>query len=152
MGHASIHARPAYALGVHLRRALILFALVLGLTALAASIAPAPDRERTSAAPPPPTPPATAVEEKPVRFRAPAPKRRPPDRRVPEGVHIVLTVRVSEPGEVTIPRLGRLANAVPGAPARFDLLAPPAGRYDVLFRPTVGEPSRVGTLVTKSER
>ena len=152
MGHASIRVRPAYALRVHIRRALILFALVLGLTALAASVAPAPDRERTSAAPPPPKPPAAAVEEKPVRFQAPGAGRKPPDRRVAEGVHIVVTVKAREPGEVSIPKLGRLAFAEPGAPARFDLLAPPAGRYDVLFTPTVGEPSRVGTLRTTAER
>jgi hypothetical protein len=42
----------------------------------------------------------------------------------------------------------------PDAPARFDLLAPPTGRYDVMFEPSgssglSAEPRRVGTLVTR---
>jgi hypothetical protein len=68
------------------------------------------------------------------------------------GTHLTLTVAVAEPGDVAIPRLGRTASATPDAPAVFDLLAPDPGRYDVLFSPAAGEPSRVGTIVSRARR
>jgi hypothetical protein len=137
---------------VHLRRALLLFALVLGLTALAASIAPPPNRDGTSTTPPPPRPRSEPAEETSIAFSAPVRKGRPPERRVAPGTHLIVAIAAREPGEVTIPRLGRLSNVTPGVPASFDLLAPDPGRYDVLFKPTGGEPSRVGTIVSRRER
>src|SRR3954452_5568564 len=81
----SVHAcgsRPPTIRVVHLRRALLLFALVLGLTALAAAVSPS--REKNTQ----PTPPAAAATGTPpgrlaprtVAFRARA-TGRPPVRR-----------------------------------------------------------------------
>jgi hypothetical protein len=137
---------------VHVRRALILFALVLGLTALAASIAPAPDRGDPSPRTQPPPASATPVEETTIGLEAPAPEGKPPSRRVGPGAPLVLVVKVRQPGEVLIPRLGRTTNAAPNTSVRFDLLGPDPGRYDILFTPTNGEPERVGTLVSRSNR
>ena len=139
---------------MHLRRALLLFALVLGLTALAASIAPPPrgEKEKPAPAPAPPAPsPSTdgGAEAKTLPFRAPPAKGGElPERKVAPEAHVVIEVRSREVGQATIPKLGRLANTTETVPARFNLLAPPPGRYDVLFEPSGGEPSRVGTLVT----
>ncbi|HEX8117693.1 MAG TPA: hypothetical protein VF521_10520, partial [Pyrinomonadaceae bacterium] len=77
---------------MHLRRALLLFALVLGLTALAASIAPAPKRDDA------PTVPPTggagpAAEDEALTFRAP-PRRKAGAsvRRVVPGSHVTVAV------------------------------------------------------------
>jgi len=134
---------------VHLRRALLLFALVMGLTALAASIAPAPRRDDPPPAPAPSTPPAP-VEEASIAFRAPASKDRPARRRVEAGAHVTVAVAARRPGQAEIPRLGLTASVTAHAPARFDLVAPDAGRYGVVFTPTAGPRERVGMLVTRS--
>jgi hypothetical protein len=68
--------------------------------------------------------------------------------------HVVLTVPAREGGTVTIPLLGRTATVSPANPARFDLVAPPRGRYDLMFEPSgssglSAEPRRVGTLITR---
>jgi hypothetical protein len=71
-------------------------------------------------------------------------------RRAREGQHIVVSVGSEAGGVATIPRLGRTASVSPTAPARFDLLAPPPGRYDVMITGSgASEPQRVGTLVTR---
>jgi hypothetical protein len=71
-------------------------------------------------------------------------------RRAREGQHVVVSVGSEAGGVATIPRLGRTASVSPSAPARFDLLAPPPGRYDVMItRSGASEPQRVGTLVTR---
>lgn len=134
---------------MHLRRALLLFALVLGLTAVAASIAPPPPSERGGEVEPPPPPPPDAGEE-PVelRFRPPAAGARPKSRRVEPGVPLSVEVAVREPGEVAIPRLGRSDYATPLAPARFDLLAPQPGRYEVTFAPLDAPPEPLGVIVS----
>jgi hypothetical protein len=136
---------------VHLRRALILFALVLGLTALAASIAPAPRTPQQQVVTPPPPPPAAApAGTVTVSFAAPAPRKRPPARKVVPGSHVVVQVVSASPGDVRIPKLGRIDSVTPNTPARFDLIAPAAGPYDVFFQPppAQGPPVRVGTLVS----
>jgi hypothetical protein len=137
---------------MHLRRALILFALVLGLTALAASIAPAPPVPQEQPVTPPVQPPVPppAAGARTLAFASPVPRRGPPARKVVPGTHVVVEVVSVSPGDVRIPKLGRIRSVTPSAPARFDLLAPPAGRYDVLFQPplALGPPVRVGTLVS----
>jgi hypothetical protein len=91
---------------VHLRRAILLFALVLGLTALAAAVSPSRDEDPTTPEVAPGTQPA------PVAPRTLAFAERPTGRHV---------------------------------------LAPEAGRYDLMLEPSggPGEPRRVGTLVTR---
>lgn len=132
---------------MHVRRALLLFALVLGLTALATAIAPAPPPpdEPTVATPPtrPPVEPETTFA-----FQAPPPRRGGVEQRVAPDAHVVVEVVSAEGGQATIPKLGRLETVSDGAPARFDLLDLAVGRYDVLFEPALGEPVRIGTIVS----
>jgi hypothetical protein len=131
---------------VHLRRALLLFALVLGLTALATAIAPTPQQQdSTPAAPPaqePPVPPATTIALQ-------APATAPRSYRVTHDARVVLQVSASEGGQVQIPKLGQVTAVGEDATAEFDLLDLGAGRYDVLFQPALGTPARIGTLVSR---
>jgi hypothetical protein len=137
---------------VHLRRAILLFALVLGLTAVAAAVSPTRDTSQPAVAPAPAAPAGSTLPHT-ITF-APRESGVPRVKYARAGEHLVVAVPVREGGLVTIPLLGRTATASPAAPVRFDLLAPPPGRYDVMFEPSgssgVGaEPRRVGTLVTR---
>ncbi len=128
---------------------MLLFALVLGLTALAASVSPTRDQSGTVVTPAVgPRAPAPKAIFRTISF-AMRPGHKPLTRTARTGEHLVLSVASAQGGLVTIPRLGRTASVDPSAPAAFDLLAPDAGRYDVLFSASgVDEPQRVGTLVT----
>lgn len=150
MSHPS--SRPSIG-AVHLRRALLLFALVLGLTALAASIAPS-SRKSVPAVTTPAAGPATRpVVDAALLFPVPVRRARgAPSRRVAPGAHVTVTVVAREPGQAEIPRLGLTEPVTPNAPAEFDLVAGDAGRYDVIFMPTDGRAARVGTLVSRSRR
>jgi hypothetical protein len=130
---------------VHFRRAILLFALVLGLAALAAAVSPSRDTNGPELAPAP----------------APLGADRPPRnlvfgaggksvRGAREGEHVVVSVASEAGGVASIPRLGRTADISPTAAAQFDLLAPPPGRYDVMVTASgSSEPRRVGALVTR---
>ena len=129
---------------MHLRRALLLFAIVLGLAAVAASVSrpggDSSDSER--AAPPPPTQGAPTVSpgpagESPVTLRFNA--EREQVRRLEVGRAATLQVSVDEPGQVEIPLLGLAAPAEPVTPARFDIFASDSGRYPIAFTPAEGE-------------
>lgn len=98
-------------------------------------------------APPAPSPEA-AQEQRTLTFRAPI-REKPVLRRARPGTRVLVEVSVRRPGQVSLPALGRIEYATELDPARFTLLAPPPGRYDVLFEPTDGAPSRVGTLVSE---
>ena len=130
---------------MHLRRALLLFALVLGLTALAAAVSPSrkDDPPATSSV----VTPASPVLPRALAFDSAVPQV----RRARTGEHLMLTVVAREGGLVTIPRLGRTSSVSASAAARFDLLAPAPGRYYVLLQQAAGpdEPRTVGTLVTR---
>lgn len=133
---------------MHLRRALLLFALVLGLTALATAIAPTPKpADQPAVAPPPSRPP--VPQPTTVTFRAPVAPRVPPTKPVKPDARVILLVEATEGGQVEIPKLGQLATVADGDPASFDLLDIPVGRYDVLFEPALGAPARIGTLVSR---
>jgi hypothetical protein len=132
---------------VHLRRALLLFTLVLGLTALAAAISPSRDGGDAVA------PPAAVARPSRPPFRDVVFEMRPSgkatERRADVGEHLVVSVSSPEGGVATVPKLGLTASVALDAPARFDLLAPSPGRYDVFFAESaLDEPQRVGTLVT----
>jgi hypothetical protein len=137
--------------GVHLRRALLLFALVLGLTALAASLAPPPaqdDQPSTQTGPPPPTEVSDPGEQR-VGFHFPPTGHKPATRRVAAGRPVVVFVASTQAGQATIPLLGRVGSITPEDPARFDLLLSEDSSYDVRFTPATGGPSRrLGKLVT----
>jgi hypothetical protein len=136
---------------VHLRRALILFAVVLALAALAASVSePRRARERES----PPVakgapPPHAASAPRMIVFTADGPHR---TRRLRVGDHVGVVVRASEPGEVELGGLGLSAPVDPATPARFDVLAERPQKVSVLYTPSgTSAPGRAGTLAI-SER
>ena len=132
---------------MHLRRAILLFALVLGLTALAAAVSPS-RQDQTTVLPAPSVSPAEALPRE-VVLDARAGARGPRIVRARVDEHIVLSVLSARGGLAVIPRLGRTASVSPAAPARFDLLAPAAGSYAVVLTPSASlESRRVGTLVT----
>ena len=135
---------------VQIRRVLLLFALVLGLSALVASIAPPPEEdeerpERPSTATTPAVRPPTDLSP-PLTLPAHGRGTRPAVRRVEAGSSFSLQVRVREAGDVVIPGLGLRQTADPLAPARFDLLASPPGRHAVAFVPLRGDRRVIGRL------
>jgi hypothetical protein len=134
---------------VHIRRALLLFAIVLGMAALAASLS-RPAEERAAQEPREAPGPSTATQApaanppKPLSFDATADET----RRVPAGRAATLEISVDEPGSVEIPRLGVSAPADTVTPARFEVFPTRAGEYAILFTPARGDESRpAGTLV-----
>jgi hypothetical protein len=144
--------------GVHLRRALLLFAIVLGLAALAASVSRPPEESDEPAPPPraadpdraPTLRPGTAVSKDLVDLTLHVDRRR--RLRLTAGQAATLFVRTDEPGQVELPELGLGASAEPLTPARFELLVSDPGRYEVTFTPaSLDEPRRAGTLLVESD-
>jgi hypothetical protein len=149
---------------VHLRRALLLFAIVLGMAALVASLSrPIDDRRGQSTTPtetepettapgPPTAEPApggggTAELPKTVSFAAAADE----SKRLLAGEAATVEVAVTEAGSVEIPDMGLTATADRFTPARFDLLVSRPGRYPLLFTPAGEESTEpAGTLVVTS--
>ena len=145
---------PGKIQAVQLRRALLLFALVLGLSALVASIVPPPEdpEERPDSAPAGEVPPGSAPGGPPagtVRFTVAAAARggRIETRRAVAGSPLSVEVSVPRPGDVTLEGLGLRQSADPLTPARFDLLAPQRGRQAVAFVPVSGRARVVGRLL-----
>jgi hypothetical protein len=136
---------------------LLLFALVLGLSAVVASLAPPPERERkgsideeqpTLTTPSAGAQPAPGQPEK-VRFEAPDPADtsfKTPTRLVEGGSSLSIVVAVPVPGDVVLDGLGLRQAADPLAPAHFEVLARPPGKYAVLYQPVTGDPRLVGRL------
>jgi hypothetical protein len=144
---------------VHLRRALLLFAIVLGMAALVASLSRPIDQRRTDTTPAPePGPgPATAtpgaapesgtVLSRPIVFQAAEEE----SKKVPAGDAATVEVEVTQAGTVEIRDMGLSSAADPVTPARFDILPTRPGRYEVTFIPARGEQSEpAGSLVVTS--
>lgn len=146
---------------MHVRRALLLFAIVLGLAAIAASVSRTPEeageraeqpavQQDTEEAPEPSvspgnaTPVAGAIE---LVFDA----ERDQKRRLDTGQPASVLVEVDEPGLVEIPALGLSGPADPLTPARFEVLVPDPERLAITFTPVDGDaPSTAGTLVVRA--
>ena len=145
---------------VHLRRALLLFAIVLGMAALVASLSRPIDDRRTQSttptqtAPGPPTAtdgsaPAGGTAELPKTLTFQAAMKE--SKKLRAGTAATVEVAVSEPGSVDIPDMGLTASADPVTPARFDLLPTRPGRYPLLFTPASGDTAEpAGSLVVTS--
>jgi hypothetical protein len=140
---------------VHLRRALLLFAIVLGMAALVASLSRPVDERRADSAQTepresgPPTASPTPGPELPTSLSFEATENE--TMRLPAGDAATVEVAVDEAGSVEIPGLGLSAPADPVTPARFDVLASRPGRYELLFTPAGGNPSEAaGRLVVTS--
>jgi hypothetical protein len=136
---------------VHIRRALLLFAIVLGMAALVASLSRPPEdgtstepREQPRRAPATATPAPADNPPRPVSFNAASDER----RRVRASQPATLEVSVDEPGSVEIPGLGLTVSTDEHTPARFEVFTTRTGRYEILFTPADGDESRpAGTLV-----
>jgi hypothetical protein len=139
---------------MQLRRSLLLFAILLGLAALAASIA-SPGREGRRSRPSPPpgseppqaSSPSAAPDESTVRFVAGG---RPATRTLATGQAADVTVAVREAGQVELEGLGLTQAAEPVTPASFQVLVERPGRFEVRFDPAGQRGSSlVGTLVAR---
>jgi hypothetical protein len=142
------------------RRALLLFAIVLGVAAIASAIARTPDRERDRAAQSTTTtrdPSNTAAEPAPespgpstIEFR---PGARPQTRELEVGQPATVLVAVETPAQVDIPSLGLTQPAEPLTPAVFELLVDEAGSHPITIQPAAPEtlPSKAGTLEVVAE-
>jgi hypothetical protein len=128
---------------MHLRRALMLFAVVLAAAAVVILLTPRRHESTVQSPVPalgaPAAGPATSTIRVAYLLRA-----APRTFRLTSGEHLVLEVDTSAPGEATA--LGSTQSAEPLTPARFDFLAPGPGRYAVTFQPTTGAAQRLATL------
>jgi hypothetical protein len=145
---------------VHLRRALLLFAIVLGLAAVAASVSrPRDDSgERTAPADEiaadeedggaPTLAPGTSRNSSAVELTFDPAEVRTLELESDRAATVL--VGVEAPGQVEIPGLGLSEPATPLTPARFELFAPDPGRYEISFTAAEGnEERRVGTLAVE---
>jgi hypothetical protein len=140
---------------VHLRRALLLFAIVLGLAAVAASVSRTERGRPAPSPPPPPPPPAGAATARPgtaapdpgtrtVRFSQ---RGRPEVRRLSAGHAATVLVAVERAGQAELQGFGETRAADPSTPASFDFFHARPGRFRVLFHPAGdGRPQTLGTL------
>ena len=140
---------------VHLRRALLLFAIVLGMAALVASLSgPIEQRRDSTTAQEPAEPGPTVAEPGPAAEPATTLSFDAPERemkRLRAGRAATVEVSVAEPGEVSIPGLGLTDAAEPETPASFDVLASSPGTHELIFMPASGAASEpAGKLVITS--
>jgi hypothetical protein len=145
---------------VHVRRALLLFAIVLGLAVVAASVSRPGDEREQNAPPNSPSPsrsePDATISPGPAT-KSPSPAEitldasRKPTRRVSVGQAATVVVEVDQPGQVEIPELGLTGAAEPLTPARFEIFASQPARYAISFTPAESdEPVDAGTLVVEA--
>jgi hypothetical protein len=139
---------------MHLRRALLLFALVLGLAALIASLAPPPPERRSGPERPPPS---TGRPQAEPRQKAGNAVRvdfehaeRAQTKPVEVPAHVIVTVEVPQAGQVELQGLAQIEDAEADTPATFDLFLDQPGRYRVVFTPVKGRSRRLGTLLART--
>jgi hypothetical protein len=148
---------------MHFRRALLLFAIVLGLAAVAASIS----RPENSPNPPAAQPSlsGTPSEREPTTPTVAPGTSSPPGepavtrtfrswldqrRRIEASQPATVIVEVDQVGQVSIPDLGLTDAAEPVTPAQFDVFTTRSGRYPIVLMPAAGpEEEPAGTLIVK---
>jgi len=136
---------------MELRRALLLFAIVLGVAAVVAAVAgPASrDADRTKDTAPSPQPAPAGGGRPPARVRVDG-RGAPVTRRLETGRATTVVVTVAEPGQVELEGLGLVDAAEPRDPAVFETLPVEGGRYRVLFAPAGSVQARsLGELVSR---
>lgn len=140
---------------MELRRALLLFAIVLGLAALVASLDGSfRDTSRSTTAPEPAVAspaaqPASAQTPTTVKFSG---GRAPVTRFLNTGRAATVTVSVDEPGDVRLAGLGLTDSAEPRDPAQFNVLIAHPGHHDVFFTPAGGIRARLLGVLTARRR
>ena len=145
---------------MHIRRALLLFAIVLGLAAIATSVSRSPEDSGDSESQPAvpseaeqvPSPSVSSGDAAPVTgvrelvFEA----ERDQTRRLDAGQPATVLVEVDEPGLVEIADLGLSAPADPLTPARFEIPPPNPDRVEITFTAAEDDvPEPAGTLVVR---
>jgi hypothetical protein len=140
---------------VHLRRALLLFAIVLGLAAVAASVSRT-DRTRPAPSPPPqgtttqtaaPGTETTAGPDPGSRVVKFDQAGRREVRKLAVGQAATVVVKVSQAGQVELQRVGGIRPAEPATPASFDVFGDRPGSFPVVFHPGAGgRVERIGVL------
>jgi hypothetical protein len=140
---------------MELRRALLLFAIVLGLAAIASTIARPPERggdkttDTAASAPAESEPsagsPARTPQPATIEFRTGA---KPQTHELEQGQPATVLVEVETPGQVNIPSLGLTDTGEPLTPAMFEILVIQPGSHAIMVQPAASEtlPSKVGTL------
>jgi hypothetical protein len=142
---------------MHLQRALLLFVIVLGLAAVAASLSRT-DRGRSqpaqapdAASPGTDTTPGPDPGSEPLRFTDAARKRQIRDLAVGRAATVLVAVR--RPGEAEIEGLGEPRAAEPATPASFDVYQTRPGSFPVVVTPAAGGGRRtLGTLRVRPAR
>ncbi len=118
------------------RRLLIVMLILVGISTILPALVPPPaTREDTSSTTTTSDPPATAEDGRLVRRTIKADVSRPTAVKLELGDQLSLKVTSRRFAEISIPKLGLLAEAVPGSPARFDILADEEGEFAVERRP-----------------
>jgi hypothetical protein len=133
----------------------MLFAIVLGLAALVASLSRPVEQRRDDSEPTRPRatgPPTAAPRPAPEPLSAIAFEAAENESmRLRTGAPATLEVSVDEAGSVEIPDMGLTAPADRLTPARFDVLVSRAGSYELLFTPANGDRAEpAGKLVVTS--
>src|SRR4051794_36104553 len=149
MGGSCARVRSTIRL-VHLRRALLLFAIVLGLAAVAASVTrshrngPVPSLPAPATRPVPGTStPARNPDRRTLRFEQGGHNE---VRRLRADQAATVLVAVDSAGQAELEGVG-VWPAEPETPAAFEVFVPKPGTYPVLFHPAAGgRAERVGTL------
>jgi hypothetical protein len=134
-----VYFRPASTLACVLgRRLLVLMAVLLGLTALAAALAPRPrvtgpnaTAPRASSPTPAPTPDPAAGSRRVVETLKADDGVRPATVRARLGDVVELTVEGDLLDSVELEGLNEIEPLEPGSPARFEVLAEAEGRFGV---------------------
>jgi hypothetical protein len=124
--------RDAKVEAVELRRALLLFAIVLALAAVVASLSSSGSsgtRDAAKTAPAlPRARPGPAARPRTVTFDS---THAPVTRSLPTGVAGTVVVRVDQPETVELDGLGLVSDASPVTPARLSVLADQPGRHRI---------------------
>jgi len=137
---------------VEVRRALLLFAIVLGLAAVVTSLSRSTPSQQDTAPSAPPSRPSARPAASPARaqriiFDA---TRGPETKRLSVGQAASVSVRVDLSATVQLEGLGLTATAERLTPARFDVLASEPGRHAVRIASASGANERtVGHLVIR---
>jgi hypothetical protein len=133
------------------RRLLVLMAVLLGFTALAAALAPRPTvtPPRPSAgASPTPQPSASSPASRVVTQTVNANPGAPPARvRARAGDTLRLSVDGDVLDAVELQGLGKIVPVEPGSPARFELLVDRPGKYAIVLQ---DDDRRVGLIEVRA--
>jgi hypothetical protein len=122
--------------------------LLVTSTVAAALVPPPPERDPTTSSTTSPRTSPLPTDGELLRATLVTDATRPKTIELPLGDQLALTVRSRRTGQVEIRGLGLVEDVLPLSPARFDILATRAERFEVRLL----EPSRhLGTIVVNDE-